>query len=47
MVFARPHISRELARSGGFRGSNEALNSLARMVNAEMTGAALPSAPAR
>jgi hypothetical protein len=33
-------VSRRALRSGGIRGSNEALNALARMINAELAGAA-------
>ena len=33
-------VSRRALRSGGVRGSNEALNALARKVNAELAGAA-------
>ena len=39
-------VSRRALRSSGVRGSNEALNALARMINSEMAGAAPPRAPA-
>jgi hypothetical protein len=39
-------VSRRALRVGGVRGSNEALNALARMINSEMAGAAPPRAPA-
>jgi len=39
-------VSRRALRSCGVRGSNEALNALACMINSEMAGAALPRAPA-
>jgi hypothetical protein len=39
-------VSRRALRSGRVRGSNEALNALARMINSEMAGAAPPPAPA-
>ncbi len=39
-------VSRRALRSCGVRGSNEALNALACMMNSEMAGAALPRAPA-
>jgi hypothetical protein len=37
-------VSRRTLRSSGVRGSNESLNALARKVNAELAGAAPPSA---
>ena len=39
-------VSRRALRCGGVRGSNEALNALARILNSEMAGAAPPGAPA-
>jgi len=39
-------VSRRALRSSGVRGSNEALNALARMINNEMAGAAPPCARA-
>ena len=39
-------VSRRALRSGGVRGSNEALNALARILNGEMAGAAPSRAPA-
>jgi hypothetical protein len=39
-------VSRRALRCAGVRGSNEALNALARMINSEMAGAAPPPAPA-
>jgi hypothetical protein len=39
-------VSRRALRSGGVRGSNEALNALARMINSELAGTARPRAPA-
>jgi hypothetical protein len=39
-------VSRRALRCGGVRGSNEALNALARMLNSELAGAAPPGAPA-
>ena len=39
-------VSRRALRSEGIRGSNQALNALARMINAELAGAAaLPARP--
>src|SRR5262249_54448671 len=35
-------VSRRALRSGGVKGSNEALSALARMINSEMAGAAPP-----
>jgi hypothetical protein len=37
-------VSRRALRRGGVRGSNEALNALARMINSEIAGAAPPRA---
>jgi hypothetical protein len=37
-------VSRRALRRGGVKGSNEALNALARMINSEITGAAPPRA---
>jgi hypothetical protein len=37
---AGKQVSRRALRSGGIRGSNEALNALARMINAELAGTA-------
>ena len=37
-------ITRRALRSGGIRGSNEALNMLARKLSVEMAGAAAPAA---
>ena len=39
-------VSRRALRCGGVRGSNEALNALARMINSEIAGTAPPRAPA-
>jgi hypothetical protein len=39
-------VSRRALRSSGVRGSNEALNALARMINSEMARTAPPRAPA-
>ena len=39
-------VSRRALRNGGVRGSNEALNALARMINSEIAGPAPPRAPA-
>jgi hypothetical protein len=39
-------VSRRALRSSGVKGSNEALNALACMINSEMAGAALPRVPA-
>jgi len=39
-------VSRRALRNGGVRGSNEALNALARMINTELAGPAPPRAPA-
>jgi hypothetical protein len=39
-------VSRRALRCGGVKGSNEALNALARMINSEMTGTGPPRAPA-
>jgi hypothetical protein len=39
-------VSRRALRCGGVRGSNEALNALARMMNNELAGPAPPRAPA-
>jgi hypothetical protein len=38
-------VSRRALRCGGVKGSNEALNALARMINSEMAGTAPPRAP--
>jgi len=39
-------VSRRALRCGGVKGSNEALNALARMINSKMAGTAPPRAPA-
>ena len=39
-------VSRRALRSGGVKGSNEALNALARMLSSEIAGAPPPRAPA-
>jgi hypothetical protein len=39
-------VSRRALRYGGVKGSNEALNALARMINSELAGPARPRSPA-
>ena len=39
-------VSRRTLRSGGVKGSNEALNAVARILNSEIAGTAPPRAPA-
>ena len=46
LVAAGTPVSRRALRRSGVRGSNEALNTLARILNSEMAGAAPPGAPA-
>ena len=42
LAVAGKPVSRRALRSGGIRGSNEALNKLARELNAERTSATAP-----
>jgi hypothetical protein len=46
LAVAGKPVSRRALRCSGVRGSNEALNALARMINSEIAGTAPPRAPA-
>jgi hypothetical protein len=45
LAAAKKPVSRRALRRGGVKGSNEALNALARMINSEIAGTAPPRAP--
>src|SRR5205823_8859656 len=46
LTAAGKRVSRRALRNGGARGSNEALNALARVINNELAGPVPPRAPA-